>query len=467
MLLTDKEFNEFGIVLKNCSRNTLFRLWKAEGLNRKTEASEVYSKVFGEPYSLKKDARLRHERRLLRDKLKEFLSARYLKRSGEIHEHNRDILYLEELLSRKEWSTFLNEVKSVRKKLEIRHDQDGLIRVIRMELSVYVNQGKTDKENIQTIAELNKQLLSLEQLVFDRKKAQAESVHVWCNRWMGESNTESLAQKIIASISKEEEDKVVRYFRLKTESIRAVSDRRMEQLEEMRSLAENIDDFQFPRSKELAVILSNLALEYSFRQQFDHSVAHFRESLKYRKSIPEVNVHQIVYNLIGVLLRCEKITDALELIETEGHALQRDPFLFSRFGLLKGMALILNGNWQDALVLHREQSGKLSEQDDLYHRVQELIILVMRNKRETAERYIRNLRDLLRGRSDVEHYKVFLKVLATFFKLENEPISEKDALIRTIDPAVYSRGNVLPLIWLRKWIAHNTKPSAGTGRGNA
>lgn len=452
--LTDKESFEFESVLKKDKKSDLLRLWsnrkkKAGDLNKK----QLFRQLFSKEYTKDEDVLLRNEWRLLKEELKNFLAKRHLERIREESQHTRDLLYLKEMFYREEWREFEADLKKIKKKLRDRSDEDVLFQVMELELRFLVNQSGQQPELMQKINALNDEMIALSSSINYRKRVYAESVKAWSIRILQIQNASDAPEYHFPSEWEQnntDKDPEAAFYRLKIKSLYSGSPERLGILQKMEELALMIQRKSFPSGKELAVIYSNLGVEFSFIPDYPLSMQYFRKSVALHKHLPQVNFHQVLFNFISLLVKAMEIKEAMQLISIYGRDLMRDPFIGHRFRLINMMALVFSGKIPEAKKLFPEKIKEGHFETYVYYRVVEVILLFERDKTELAERFALNLQASLKGKQGLDHHRVFLKNFLVYVKKGGE--MNKSGLMKLYtnsDPSGFLQMNVIPLNWLR------------------
>jgi tetratricopeptide (TPR) repeat protein len=453
--LTDKEQLAFSNVIKKSKRETLVRLWKWSTHASSVNKEFLFRQVFKSEYSPEKDMLLRNEWRLLRNAYRDFLAARALEHSDEEAEHFRDYLLLKELFRREDYTAFSRELRRIKSLLDKRDDREILALVMELELKYLIGQGKLSPEVLQEIETVNAEMKQLLHKIGMQKQLYVQSVEAWSVRMrqiMHPSGNYTYDFEGLPPAL--EQDPEACFYALKIRSLYASSSERREILNQMISTLHEIRRRGFQKERELAVIHSNLGVEYSFVPDLDSAIEQFEQSMLYLKALPALNVHQIVFNYISVLLKAGNTNKAKALIQRYGSALEKDVMLTARFRTIHIMTHLMLGDTQQAKSLFPENTKEGNFENHVYYRVMEAILFYQRKKWDLAEREIQNLKAAIRGKDGVEHHRVFLYHFQAFMKLlQEKKIKSMDRLYAAIDIHPYLQQNILPLVWLKKEIA--------------
>lgn len=453
--LTEKEQLAFSSVIKKSKRETLIRLWKWSTHTSSVNKEFLFRQVFKSEYSPDKDILLRNEWRLLRNAYRDFLAARALERSDEEAEHFRDYLLLKELFRREDYSAFSRELKRIKSLLDKRDDRETLAMVMELELKYLIGQGKLTPELLNEIESTNKTMKQLQWRIGLQKNLYAQSVEAWSVRMRQIIHPAGHYTYQFEGLPADlEEDPEARFYALKIRSLYAASIERREILAEMVFAIHEIRRRGFQKERELAVIHSNLGVEYSFVPDLNRAIEQFEKCMQYLKALPALNVHQIVFNYISVLLKSGNTLKAKELIQRYGTALENDSMLQARFRMIHIMTQLLLGDVQQAKQLFPENTKEGNFENHVYYRVMEAILYYQRKKWDMAEREVNNLKAAIRGKDGVEHHRIFLQHFLAFLNARQDgKINQLSRLYSAIDIQPYLQQNILPLVWLKKEIS--------------
>ncbi|MBX7094853.1 MAG: hypothetical protein K1X56_09035 [Flavobacteriales bacterium] len=458
--LTEKENNDFISVLKNEKRASLFKLFSRTDKGKGGDRKKLFQFIFDKPYSEKEDFLLRNEFRLLKEKWRDFLAGLFLKRSTEESRHYRDLLLLKELFRRNESEVLEREILRVKKYLRDGEDEEVLKEVLLLEQRYLINQAGISLQNLSQIRSINEELLMIDQRIHRRTRLYAESVKAWNYRMLqiydpGGAYFYQLPVDLLQS--ENESDTEARFYLLKIKSLYAPQHERLELLLEMVQLAEKIQRKGFPKGRELAVIYSNLGVEYSFVPDYDQSLEQFRKSVELKNEIQQINFHQILFNYISVCIKSGNTDRAMQLIDKYGTALNNDSFLSPRYRVVHIMALVFTGEIKKAKQIFPEQLKEGNYENYIYHRVVQLILFFEDGKIDLAMNECLNLLQTVKGKSGLDHHLLFLK---SFRKIMEQSMQMEDrkklsnafikGMLTETNPDKFLQQNVIPLIWLRK-----------------
>jgi hypothetical protein len=458
-LLTDNEINEFEYVIKLRKKKTLQKLYAGmkKGI---TDREKLFQLTFDQSYKLEKDYLLRNEIRLLRNEWREFLAVCGVKRSSVQSEWIRARSFLLELERRKAWEIYEQELESALHKFSKSGDLQAMIDLTEMKIRLLVNYKKPDRQVITLIRELISESKLLRRKWKIRGDFFNESVLAWSTRMNQLVNPSGETEYIVAENMEEEakEDPVASYYHLKIRSFYSSPEDRRSILEEMLGILKVAASGYPPLKREQAIILSNLAVEYSFIPDYEKSISCFESAYKQIHELSAIHSHQVIFNYASTLLRAGKFTDGKNLLDKYYTQLLKEPAIRPRIRLIRVMSFLFTDHIKEATAIFEGEETEGNFENFIYSRLVQCILYFENGKFELAEREATNVMRQCSRKEELVHHFEWCKAFLIFLKkLPDVTISpdqkkQKEKLMKITSTDRFLYNNILHFIWLRKTI---------------
>lgn len=426
---------------------------------RETDKKAVFKKVFGRPYSEKEDYLLRNEFRLLVGKAQEVLAGTVHMRELRDGTAAYDLALLRGLMEKKLWLEFESVYKKALERAVREHDYN----TARLLADMYFSCLMQREGGYDLYAEGH--ALLLEQVQYLKRAYRADMAHnqsrrVACEHMMQVANTTAAVPATEVGSDTDFTDTatpLVRFFEAKARSLRTVGDERIRHAREAVDNLEQLDAAEF--RTERVVALGNLGLAYYLDQQFGDACRYFEQAMAGADGQGSITIG-LIFNYAGSLMKLERYTEVLSLLEEHRAVIEQTPHLRFRFECFRSFSHIFLRQPDEAFASIPPAITQRPEPEYHYFRFALLAIPYLRGEVDDALREATNFAKYFhrnRGKTGLPHELALVTMYKRFFSAVLTPPGAKKKRmlsgLRTMQKEFVQQhpayGDFLPFVWLR------------------
>ncbi|HLP13077.1 MAG TPA: tetratricopeptide repeat protein [Flavobacteriales bacterium] len=359
--------------------------------------------------------------------------------------------YLSELLQRNAFDLFDKDIKKYIKRFTTHEDYATLLLLKDLELERKIMEGSVVKE---TVHDIN--LILLQQLKFS--EAAAENL-VWRYKYYGafmrnihpgihivQSNTKKpsgIWQKIYHLRARVQETKNI--------------DEKIQALLEIYKLTHKSTAHNLRR--EYVAACNNLATFYMISGNFSGALTYYNQALTLKQYIRPALYYTLQYNFVGLCLRNLQFQLAYQSMLKVDSAIQQLPAIAFKWQLLKSMCFAFAGKEKEIKNILPASPNKKNSADYIYFYVIWAIYFSHSAKSETAVQMLETAQNLCKRHNGEKSMLVFVTLLRKYHRFNEDFTPKKSAqktleLLKKVDMQELSSGNILPLVWLNKFLSN-------------
>ena len=391
-------------------------------------------------------ANQRNHARIQSKKIEELLAASGFQRQPELHPY----FYLSELLQRNAFSIFDKDIKKYAKSLEKNQEIIGQILLKDLALERKITEGVIDKLSL---SEMNKILSS--QLAFIHTLKQNYEWRYTAYKEFIHSIDPGFSKKSI-SLSNKPVNTWQKIYALRVElnSVHKI-EQKITCLLKLSDLTKKSNSHAIKR--EHGTTCGNLATYYMITGKFEKAIHYYQLALKLRKFFRPANYYTLQFNFVGLCLRNNQFELAYQSMLKVDTEIQKLPAVAFKWQLLKSMCYVLYGNEKEIKNILPTVPNKKDKRDYVYFYIIWSIYFARENKADTAIQMIETARSLSKrynGEASLNTFIVLLKKYYLFTEKYGIKTGSQKTLesLNKIDLTEFSSGNILPLIWLNKYL---------------
>lgn len=391
----------------------------------------------------------RNHARILYQKVEEVIAHAGFQHQPELHSY----FYLSELLQRNAFTLFDKDIKKHSKKLKKNEELIAQILLQDLALERKITAGLVTRD---TLVSMNKilthqlELINTFKLNFEfRYKAYQALIH--------SIDPEILKNTI--EISTKPNGLWQKIYTLRTEVNSAPSiDQKVVFLLKLHDLTVKSNSNAVKR--EHAATCSNLATYLMILGKFDKAILYYEAAIKLRKFFRPANYYTLQYNFVGLCLRNNQFEQAYQYMLKVDETVQKLPAIAFKWQLLRSMCCVLYGKEKEIKNILPTVPDKKDKRDYVYFYAIWAIYFTRENKTETALQMLETARSLSKRHKGEASISEFIHLLKKYH-LFTYKYGQKQALIKTvelvknIDLTQFASGNILPLVWLNKYLKNH------------
>jgi hypothetical protein len=393
----------------------------------------------------------RNHLRLLLQRMQHTLAITSLQRQAEWEPY----FYLSELLQRNAFPQFDKEFKKHYKNLQKNGFTLHCLILKDLELERLVIEAVFTRQSVQRIRQVLAEIDVLMKEYADNFVWRTESYKVFLKNFQ-----ESMALKPVSEMAKPANTwQKVYALRHQLHSTPHI-DEKIGFLKQLYKLTGKQKSRLFQR--ETATTCSNLATYYMIQGKFDRSLHYFNHALQLRKYFRPTNYLMLQFNYVGLCLRNMQFDLAYKVMLDVDDSIQRLPAVAFKWQLLKCMCYVLAGKEKEIKNLLPAVPQKKEPRDYIYFYAIWAIYFTSTGKSETALQMTTTARSLS-GRYKADPGLLAFAVILHKYHLYLRKYSAATAAVKTlalfknIDLKSLSAGNILPLIWFKKYLDKEVK----------
>lgn len=429
-LLSTKERKKFAEILEGGKRSSLSFLFNAVCVGLKSskptglEKELLYRLAFDQPYSKNKDYLLRNEFRLLSKELVSFLSIAQIKKNFRDNSLIEKHLFLQSLVNRKASDFFNREWEKVATEAEEQLEFSIALEVRRMAIDQLVLHRQATIENYNSLLELLGSYQNTLKRYFMHQHLFGKHKQVFAERTL-----QALGSKIeissfetisIDPTDNKWNDAFANHFVALTQSYQHSGKEKVKLLKNASEFVKNIKAKRFDQNGALASINAGIALEYFLLREFEESLPYHIHALEFGANLEDGKLISFVFNYLSTLLRLEKHTEAIALIEEYTVVWEKLPRMRDRFLCLKAMCHVFENDPKAAetCIPKDRKSGGMDHY--YYYRFVQIIILYQKQKVELAINEAENFEHTVRYNDNDADYLRLIQSMKKFLMLRSE-----------------------------------------------
>ncbi|HYG51508.1 MAG TPA: tetratricopeptide repeat protein [Flavobacteriales bacterium] len=389
----------------------------------------------------------RNRARLSFNKLQTKIAAEGFSRHKEWHAY----FYLSELLQRNAFDLFDKDIKKYIKRFTATEDYTTLVLLKDLELERKIMEGAITKE---TVYDIN--LVLLQQMKF--AEAAAENL-AWRYKYYAalmrtihpgfqtaghfQKKPSGVWQKIYDLRAKVQETKKIDEKISALLSLYAIT---------RKSTAHNL-------RREHVTVCNNLATFYMITGNFSEALIYYNQALAMRHYIRPALYYTIQYNFVGLSLRNLQFDLAYQSMLKVDSAIQQLPAIAFKWQLLKSMCYAFAGKEKEIKNILPATPNKKNTADYIYFYIIWAIYFTHAGKRETAQQMLETAQKLCKRHTSEKSMYAFITLLRKYHRFIEEHPHKTAAkktlgLLKNVNMQELSSGNILPLVWLNKFLMH-------------
>lgn len=423
--LTPAEKRDFDLVMESVKRKTLKKLYKLILSNKQLiENKEVlFSKLFDREYSHRHDFKIRHELRLLTDKIKDFLIARQADIEGRENESWADYLLQRSLIRHQLYKEYEAEFKKAYKRTLDNLNYDMAQKMLNQYFNYLMTQPKIAPKMIEEAHEVLLDNLQNIKYRYRTDLAINQQGRVAMEAFL-KSFGKPMAETTVGLDTdlKGHENPYIRFFEY---SARAISSSGEEKIKYARLAAENIGEVEGVFPKIRVDGLAMLAGAYYVSRDYEKAAMYYQQAIIFKDKHKLPIRNDILFNYVSTLMKLEHYSDAIELMETHDKSIQSNPKVKHKFDYFHCMAHIFTGDHKKAKGIIPQNIGKLPEDEHHYFRFIYCILPYLEGDIEAAVREAGNYIAYFNHHGEglaFPHEKGFAQAFKSFYEvMENKP----------------------------------------------
>lgn len=421
LLLKPSEKKDFELYLGNNRKPSMLRLFRAI-IDNTIDPDDRYTIAFEEPYSEKKDYLLRNELRHLSNELTKYIIQRELLTTTPDHAQTKNILYLSALLQRGSYKLYTTEAQRLIKDATNKGDHNLLYQL----LDQYFDHVQLQME---TTIETYHQLLNTIDNALEAAEQHFSAAYIglWRKRVFVQRTLKAIEGQgdidIPLPVSIDWQQQTDPYLVYNIQVIEATKENGATKIVLLKKASELIDLVvhpSFDKDREHALTAASIALEYFLIGQLEESLPYHHKALSYKGTVDNDRMQAFLFNYLATLMRLEKYTDAIDLIDEHGSLWLKSARLKDRTLCMKAMCHIFLSNADAAYELIPTSRRDSGIDHYYYYRVIQIIVYYMRGDLLLAINETDNFLDTIHYRSIDDDTKDLVLLIKRFLKLENE-----------------------------------------------
>lgn len=424
LLLKPSEKKDFELYLSQSRKPSMLRLFNTIGDNS-IDPTDWYTITFKEPYSEKKDYLLRNELRHLSNELTKFIIQRELQTNAAEHTSTKTILYLSALLQRGGHKLYTTEAQRLIKDATDKGDHHLLYQL----LDQYFDHVQLQME---TTTETYHQLLNTidNALEAAEQHFSAAYISLWRKRVFVQRTLKAIEGQggidtpLPISIDWQQQTDLYLVYNIQViEATKESGSTKIALLKKASELIDKVVHPSFDKDREHALTAASIALEYFLIGKLEDSLPYHHKALSFKGTVDNDRMQAFLFNYLATLMRLERYSNAIDLIEEHGSLWLKSPRLKDRTLCMKAMCHIFLGDADAAYDLIPTSRRNSGIDHYYYYRVIQIIVYFMRGDLLLAINETDNFLDTIHYRSIDDDTKDLVILIKRFLKLENERLA--------------------------------------------
>lgn len=457
-------------VIKNHKRKTLQKLYKALKKANNLDKEVLYKKVFGDPYTTKKDALLRNELRLLNNAIELFLVESKWREELEPKSVKFQLDLLAIYLQKKNFSLFEQLWRKLYKKVTTERLYSEKVRLVHLWLDYNLQKEEFDFEVYKELRKLLEVGLAATLSEHQEQFKKLEVKHAFVERVMRALNVEyrPKGQPYHFDITPDLENKdittylnqVILNYSLDGKEKIAAGEKALEHT----SAIYNYEKYaEFAES--VLLLKGNIGLEYFLSKEYEKANQIYRSLLQESDKIPLNKRVAFFYNHFVNLICLGNYQQALEWRKENKSNWIQNPSIYYRVQFLSCWCYIFQEDYQTPMeLLSSSDIYERPENDFMYAKTLLAIMHFHHGDFEFAERELYNLKQKNRYQRPMEeiyvHYaRLFYRHLQALKEL-NPPKRNRrlDKLIEELDEFYISElGHTASVLYYKWYMRENQR----------
>jgi transcriptional regulator len=416
-VLTENQRKALSNSLKSHKRDSLKKLFQllCNASKDEPEATEVFKKLFKQPYNKAKDYLLRNEYRLLYDYLLSELQKNFIEAENEV------LLRLRTLLKMKAYDLFEAEYKL---EWAAAHKQDNVEQQIAM-LDLYNSfllEGKMQNlhlaQELEAASKQRIQLMTRQMLRNIRKEEIRLKLAERIQSAYHQNFQASQALESIDLLSLEKEDKAAQFYSLRAKANISRGEEKINLLLEILAGEEAINLYEANPKEAQCRFLINVAQEYYLLSNYKKAVHYYEAALSFESAIDDALRAGLVLNFILARMRNAEYDKARILADEYNELLLSSPILVGRSAFLLAVLYLYANQPEQAIQFVNLELKNEGSEFNFFMRLVLSIIYYQRKDKELALRECVNLEQAVNYQLNREHnhQTVYSKQIILCFK---------------------------------------------------
>lgn len=412
------EKRDFDTVMDFVSRDSLQRLYKSikkkKYLLKDKEA--LFAEVFNESYAADKDYRLRHEFRLLTDKIKDFMILRQGEAENRENPSWSDFLLQKALIKRHLYKEYEAEFKKAYKKAQERLDYEVAQKMLNQYFNYLMTQPKISPEMIEKAHSIL--LDNLENIKYKYRTDVAinQQGRVAMEAFLKSFGKQVQWSKVGFDVDlKRNSNPYIRFFEFSAlANQNGLEDRIKHAQQAEKNIGEVEDNFPKNRVDGLAM----LAGAYYVARNYEDAAQYYQKAVAFQKKHKLPTRNDILFNYVSTLMKLDEYAMAIGLMTENDKSIQANPKVKHKFDYFHSMAHIFLGHYRQAKIYVPQNIGKLPEDEQHYFRFIYCILPYLSGDAEGAAREAGNFIAYFNHHGDslaYPHEKYFAQAFKTFY----------------------------------------------------
>jgi hypothetical protein len=389
----------------------------------------------------------RNRARISFNKLESKIAAEGFSRHKEWHAY----FYLSELLQRNAFDLFDKDIKKYIKRFTANENYTVLVLLKDLELERKIIQGSFTKESVQSI-----NLILLQQLKF--AEAASENLEWRYKSYAAFMRTIYPSISILNTSLKNPKGTWQKIYDLRAKMHDAKKiDEKISVLQSLYKITGKSTALTLKR--EHAAVCGNLATFNMIQGNFDNAHTYYNEAISLRNFFRPAGYFTLQYNFVGLSLRNLQFDLAYQSMLKVDSGIQQLPAIAFKWQLLKCMTYAFAGREKEIKNILPPVPSKKITSDYIYFYIIWAIYFTHTNKTETAQQMLETAQSLCKRHPTEQSMLVFITLLRKYHRFHEDhshkiSVEKTRELLKKVNMKELSSGNILPLVWLNKFLTH-------------
>lgn len=389
----------------------------------------------------------RNRARISFNKLESKIAAEGFLRHKEWHAY----FYLSELLQRNAFDLFDKDIKKYTKRFTTSENYALLVLLKDLELERKIIEGSLTKNSVQSM-----NLILLQQLQF--AGAVTENLEWRYKSYASLMHTIHPALTVLNTSTRKPSGTWQKIYDLRAKMHDAKKiDEKISVLQSLYKITGKSTAVTLKR--EHAAVCGNLATFNMIQGHFTNALAFYNEAIALRSFFRPAGYFTLQYNFVGLSLRNLQFDLAYQSMLKVDSGIQQLPAIAFKWQLLKCMTYAFAGREKEIKNILPAVPNKKNTADYIYFYIIWSIYFTHSNKTETAVQMLETAQSLCKRHGGEQNMLVFITLLRKYHRF-HEDYSHKTSvektldLLKKVDMKELSSGNILPLVWLNKFLTN-------------